>query len=218
MEHQKLLILAPLGIVLGVVVILMILPPISSVQPPPLSTTTASMQSPPLSTTTTSVQPPPLPLEQRIAPLILDSITKYEVQFLDGTVLRTRVEAGQTITLTLGERLVEIQLEPNELRAPEYVATLPPEQREVFTYKGTVVGEPDSSVRLSLRPNVVRGYIIMGLEWWFIEPLTNFGDPATVDAPINTHIIYRTRDVKFTADLSNDVITTTSNPESNSTA
>ena len=160
-----------------------------------------------------STRPPssissPLTLEQQVRSLVHPAITKYHVQLLNGSPLREEVDAGRTITLIIVNQQFTLDLEPNDLLDPAYAATLSEEARDIGTYQGVVVGELDSSVALSLRPNVVKGFIRVGMERWFIEPLTNFGDPATVGAPVNTHIIYLAADVDMSSvNLTDDVNT-----------
>ena len=140
-----------------------------------------------------------------MAPLIHTSITSYHVQLLNGSPLRAEVDAGRTIMLNIDNQQYELALEPKKsLFDPTYAETLPEEVRDLVFYKGIVVGMSDSSVSLSLRLNVVRGSIRTGSVRWYIEPLTNFGDPASVDAPVNTHIIYRASDVVMNVVCGND--------------
>jgi len=156
-------------------------------------TTSIPKSSIPISTRPiTSVQKQNLTLKERIAPLVSDKLKDYEVEIWDGAIFRANVEAGKTITLSFANLTFELKLTPHDLYAP---STTP---HDVSTFKGKIVGNPNSSVRLSLRTNVVRGFIHTGgNDYWYIEPLKNFGDPASVDAPINTHVIYRLEDVIY---------------------
>lgn len=99
---------------------------------------------------TPSVSKPLTPREQ-VAASIPPEITAYDLVELDPLALRAEVEAGNPITLPFGDQQFELKLVFNDLLSSEYRAEVPPEVANVGTYRGKVVGDPDSWVRLSLR-------------------------------------------------------------------
>ena len=148
-----------------------------------------------------------LTLAQRAASVIPTNIRAYNLVELDGAALRAEVELGQTITLPLDNRQFEVQLVPNNLLAAEYAAQLEPTLQDTGTFKGTVVGDPYSIVRLSLREGLVRGYILTGSgDWYFIEPVRHYGDPTELGVPWNLHFTYKTTDVEFRPYNPNDML------------
>ncbi len=106
-------------------------------------------------------------------------------------------------SLVLGEKLSwEFNLEINDLKKgrdfktmvqkKDGVILLP--QRKSSTYKGTISGKPESSVRLSIRNDHISGLISVDGESYFIEPVSRYDDqPSDYD---DLFIIYNLRDLK----------------------
>ena len=63
---------------------------------------------------------------------------------------------------------------------------------EVKTFRGKIIGNPDSEIRLSVDENGVKGYIFDGETRFYIEPAAKFSTKAS----IKDHIIYKSEDKK----------------------
>lgn len=82
----------------------------------------------------------------------------------------------------MGERTFDLELEPNDVRAPNFRQRLHTQrgelikakESEVATFKGHVAGDPDSVVRLLILPDLIQGYIRTKDEWYFIDPLSKY--------------------------------------------
>ncbi|MCW5900119.1 MAG: PKD domain-containing protein [Flavobacteriales bacterium] len=102
-----------------------------------------------------------------------------------------------TLTLELGQAWQwTFTLEPNELRAPDYVATVagegPLPWSATSTYRGEILGDEGGQVRFSIRPDALLGRIVADGEERFIEPLHHF----TRGAPDGRIVVYTMDDVK----------------------
>ncbi|HEX5719063.1 MAG TPA: M12 family metallo-peptidase, partial [Thermoanaerobaculia bacterium] len=100
---------------------------------------------------------------------------------LDLAAAERAVRKTGHVQLELGGRLFDLELQPNDVRAPGYVeihhtrrGQVRARSSAVATFKGIVAGEPDSVVRLLILPDLLQGYIKSGEEWLFIDPLTKY--------------------------------------------
>ncbi len=125
---------------------------------------------------------------------VLDS---YHLAEWDTQALQREAQRDGRLSLPLPDGIVELRLEPYALRRPDmprYVtegATLRREQAlEPQHYRGTVVGQPDSDVRLTLSPTLAMGYVRRGASYVFLEPLIH---PGTERASV---LLYRDVDIK----------------------
>lgn len=117
---------------------------------------------------------------------------RWQGHELDLAKLHRRARVSGRIQLSVGDRSFDLQLEPNDLRAPGFRQILrgakgASEQKgtQVATFKGHIVGDPDSVVRLLILPDLIQGYIRTKDEWYFIDPLFKFvkgAPPAQVVA------------------------------------
>ncbi len=129
----------------------------------------------------------------------LDALLEaYQVADWDAAALQRQAAESGRVQLMLPEGLVNLRLEAYELRVPDmprYVAdggTLRRESaEEPQHFKGTVEGEPDSDVRLSLSSDLAVGYVRRGAAYVYIEPLVSYG--ARERAGV---VIYRDADLK----------------------
>jgi hypothetical protein len=131
-----------------------------------------------------SIAPPPL--------------RDFDLVELDPTQFEASAALGVPVTIAASDRVWELQVILYDLRAENYRAVaqtdlgsleLPLEP--VRSYKGTVIGNPDSVVRLALTDEGVEGYIRTSDDWVFIEPASRYRRYA---AP-SEHVLYRTEDV-----------------------
>lgn len=107
---------------------------------------------------------------------------------LDLAAVQRSVQRSGRVQLDLGGRLFDLELQPNDVRAPGYVeidrtarGPVRLKTAKAATFKGTVAGDPGSVVRLLILPGLLQGYIKTGKEWFFIDPLLKYakGRPAS---------------------------------------
>jgi hypothetical protein len=107
-------------------------------------------------------------------PVQAASPDSYNIELLDADALEDAVRKGRTCTLHYFGEEHELVLEPVNLRSSHFrvqsgsqatVLADPPR-----TYKGTIVGKPNSHVRLSTGIDGIRGCIRDEDGWTFIEP------------------------------------------------
>ncbi|MFL6260013.1 MAG: DUF4082 domain-containing protein [Thermoanaerobaculia bacterium] len=106
---------------------------------------------------------------------------RWETYELDLPALARQARNTGRVTLHSGGRVFDLELELNNLRAPGYkrvrqTSRGPVEEKPtpVATFKGYVVGDPDSIVRLLIQPDLFQGYIHTADEWIFIDPLRKY--------------------------------------------
>jgi hypothetical protein len=106
----------------------------------------------------------------------------YELLDLDLKSVAWQVETSGRMTLAVGGVARHLELEPVDLRAESFRATVTTvdgviERRlspAVHTYKGVVVDEPDSDVRLLIKDDMFFGYLRTSEGWLFVDPLGNY--------------------------------------------
>ena len=123
----------------------------------------------------------------------------YEELRLDPQAARQQVRASGRLTLRTFSHRFELQLELNDMRAPNYRAEevvngvkreLP--RLEVNTYRGTIDGMPGTDARFTLDGVKVEGMILTLDEAFFIEPARNYS--AAADE--SDYLLYRESDVR----------------------
>lgn len=106
--------------------------------------------------------------------------------------------SGRLSIVTLGHRF-DLQLQPNDLRAPNYravverdgrVEELPP--TPVQTYKGIVDGIPGTDARFTIDDTHVEGMILALDETYFIEPAQKYSPAARA----SDYLLYKASDVR----------------------
>lgn len=144
-----------------------------------------------------------LSLSNRIHP----SIKKFVRLRLRPLELKNLADRAQPISLQFGTREYQLSLSSTPLFDEFFElirVTSQGEQRErineVNTYSGTVAGDESSNVRLTITEYSVDGYVRVGKDWWFIEPLKKF----RLDADVDEFIAYRTADLTLRLDFGND--------------
>lgn len=97
----------------------------------------------------------------------------------------------------------DLVLEPNDLRAASYQAILYTDKGEeswayeLSTYKGYANQNNENEVRLTIKDDYVSGYISEGGELYYIEPVSQI----VKSSQSNDFVIYRTSDMKQTANI-----------------
>jgi len=126
----------------------------------------------------------------------------YSAFELPTATLDRQVRERGRVRIHLGNQIFDLALEPNDLRAPGYrevlmtaAGEMEQPARPLSTFKGTVVGDPDSIVRLTVLPHAFQGYIKTDEEWIFLDPLSNYG-PSWVPSLAGGVVVYREADVR----------------------
>ena len=109
-----------------------------------------------------------------------------------------QAKTSQIISFLTANRTFELSLTPHDLRSSRYIAedvtangTRRLEKAPVTTYKGKIVGETDSEVRLTMDDSGIEGYFSAGAERYFIESAKKYSDLAGV----GEFVVYRAEDV-----------------------
>jgi hypothetical protein len=106
---------------------------------------------------------------------------RWESYEIDLPALESQARGTGHVILHAGGRVFDIELELSDLRAPGFKSVRqtvrgPVQERPtpVATFKGHLAGEPESDVRLLIRPDLFQGYIRTAQEWIFIDPLRKY--------------------------------------------
>ncbi len=109
-----------------------------------------------------------------------------------------QAKASQTISISTSNKNFELSVTPRDLRSPRYFAEDTTEngvrkldKTPATTYKGKILGETDSEVRLTMDDSGIEGYFSAGAERFFIEPAKKYSGLATADE----FVVYRAEDV-----------------------
>lgn len=131
---------------------------------------------------------------------LAQTLDRYEIIDIDLDLVLDQVRAHQPLRLQFYGLDLQLSLVLNPMRSPDYKAMVWSEEGRVevpagepATYKGLVVGIPDSRVRLTIIPEWLSGNIRLPDTWFWIEPLSNY-EP---EAPRGRHVVYRTVDTNF---------------------
>lgn len=154
---------------------------------------TTPAEGPPKLLAATSAVPP-----SSVAKILDSLLYDYRVLDLPLAAIDRQVRSTGRLHLRLGDRTLDLTLEQNDLRAEGYRAVLVKEHEieelhpPIGTFRGVVVGDPDSVVRLSVLPDRFEGYVRTADAWLFVDPLDRFApgaDPARV-------VVYRDVDAR----------------------
>ena len=105
----------------------------------------------------------------------------YQIFELDLRTIDRRVRSHGALDLHLGNRSFPLKLEENDLRSADFrwvelrrdgLRDLEP--GPVTTFRGTVAGDPDSVVRLTVTPELFTGFIYTGDEMFYVDPVADF--------------------------------------------
>lgn len=123
----------------------------------------------------------------------------YDVVELPLAALNQQAKAQGRLALLLRNRVYQLELAPNDLRAAGYRevlivggATVEHSPGPVVTFAGRVAGDPESIVRVTAARRMFTGYIRTGDEWIFIDPLREY----VPGAPARLAVVYREADVR----------------------
>src|SRR5215471_482915 len=126
--------------------------------------------------------------------------TNHEELSLDARVVAQQVRASGRVELLTGAHDFQLQLQPNDLRAPNYRAeevdadgvTRATAMPGVSTYKGNVMGVWGSDARFTVRDEQIEGMIITPTGSYFVEPAQRYSSSA---AP-SDYLLYSAADVR----------------------
>lgn len=137
--------------------------------------------------------------------VLYEGFTRYELENVDPAALRRSVDAEQRIQLSIGGELRNLVLEPIELRGPSYVQTEVGDEGEielarepVSTFRGFVEGEPESDVRLFISSQMVKGYVEVESQRFYLDPAYQYDEGGGS----NRLVIYEDGDQRDEAGLS----------------
>ncbi|MFZ2070193.1 MAG: hypothetical protein WAV32_01045 [Halobacteriota archaeon] len=139
------------------------------------------------------------------------TIKVYSLVELNPTEILERINAGKSVNISFCGKPFELKLVLNNMRSADYKAYIKDENGvheieppEPATYKGEVVGDLNSTVRLTITPDWVSGSVSCDKGWYWIEPLNGY---KKAEAGTNiTHYTYKTTDTEFEIYLGDDVI------------
>lgn len=116
------------------------------------------------------------------------AFTKYEIGKLDAGDAVREVRSNRRLVLALADRTLELNLEPNDMRAANYRAvetnasgSYDLEPQPVRTYKGSIVGQPDTDARFTIDEHTVEGLILTADKEYFVESARKFSAAAAAD-------------------------------------
>ncbi|HBB94340.1 MAG TPA: hypothetical protein DC054_03025 [Blastocatellia bacterium] len=126
--------------------------------------------------------------------------TKHEDLNIDPHVVAEQVRTNGRVSLVTPAHDFELQLSPNDLRAPNYRAeevdadgvTRATPMAGVLTYKGNVEGVWASDARFTVTDTAVEGMIVTPGQSFFVEPARKYSSSA---APTD-YLIYTADDVR----------------------
>jgi hypothetical protein len=126
--------------------------------------------------------------------------SRHEDLTLDPHAAVERVKGSGHLSIVTATHDFEIQLRPNDLRAPRYRAeevvaggwTRKVAMPEVNTYKGSVEGSAGTDARFTLDGDHVEGMIITPQDSYFIEAARKYSAAAGA----NDYLLYKASDVR----------------------
>lgn len=135
-------------------------------------------------------------------------ISSYKLAKHDATNIKQQIDNKKNISITLGNNTYDLGLVPNPTRSDDFKAVLavngkhievPLEQ--VNTYKGIVIGQDFSDLRITISRDGISGFIkTENDDKFYIEPLRNFKP----DANRLDHVVCAAKDIKNYFELGDD--------------
>jgi hypothetical protein len=112
----------------------------------------------------------------------LDSLFyRWDSYELDLPAIERQARENGRLKLQVGGRLFDLELQPNDLRAPGFTTVrqtrrgaVKEKPSPVATFQGHVSEDPESIVRLLIMKDFLQGYIRTQDEWIFIDPLLKY--------------------------------------------
>lgn len=124
------------------------------------------------------------------------TFTNFEVTSPDAQRSQGEIES---VRLRAAGRNLELVVWKNDLLSPQYRAentsamgTVPIERPLVNTYRGRIMGEVESEVRLTIDNGEIEGFFDIGSDRYFVEPAKRYSDSAA-DAQ---SVVYKEQDVR----------------------
>ena len=127
-------------------------------------------------------------------------LSSYELIRMEPGEIEQQVRTTGELRLRFDETDFYFNLEPHDMRAPDYRAvetgpggvtrTLPP--HPVFTFKGVLAGREDTRGRFNLVDGGVEGVVYAPEGWVYVEPLRNY----LPSAPAGELVVYSHSDIK----------------------
>ena len=127
-------------------------------------------------------------------------LSSYEVIRMEPGAIEQQVRTTGELRFRFNETDFYFNLEPHNMRAPNYLAvetgpggvrrTLPPQP--VHTFKGVLAGREDTRGRFNLTDGGVEGVVYAPEGWYYVEPLRNY----LPSAPAGELVVYRHSDIK----------------------
>jgi len=125
------------------------------------------------------------------------SFNRFTIVRINNAEALKKAESGTPFKIQIGERNFQFVLKPNDVRTAHYTAqysdndgrhSLP--RGKVFTFQGTIIGEPNSLVALTVDGTKTEGYLATESEGFFIESAEKYSSGAGGD----DKVIYRVED------------------------
>ncbi len=132
-------------------------------------------------------------------------LQKYEMVSLDPANVARKARGEGRLTIEAGIDSYDVVLEPRDLRAADYRAVETLEDgstRElpaapVNTFAGHLAGENGAVARFSIDDNALSGFVMVGGDRLFVEPLSTF---SLAGGPTD-YVVYRGSDIRPEAEV-----------------
>jgi PKD repeat protein len=140
--------------------------------------------------------------DQQLYPELGKQFTSYQIIQADAASISSQLRASQRggrTTLKINEGTAwHMNLENSNLISEDYMVTVATENGLVRTIgctalpmKGSVEGHPGSEVSLTFNNDFIYGYIRLGMQMYYIEPLYHF----VKNADKGSFVVYSVRDI-----------------------
>lgn len=122
---------------------------------------------------------------------------KYNIVKIDNQEALKKAKNQEPFKFDIDGKNFQFILIPNEIRSKEYTAeytdesgihTLP--KAELFTYRGTLIGEKDSILAFTVDGKITEGFFSIGRENYYLESAKKYSSYATDDEKV----VYQTED------------------------
>ncbi len=125
------------------------------------------------------------------------SFNKFSVVKINNRAAFGKAKSGTPFKIQINEKNFQFILKPNDIRSSDYKAEYTDNngrhslsRGEVFTYTGTIIGEPNSLVALTVDGTKIEGYLATEDEGFFIETAKKYSSRAKND----DQVIYQVKD------------------------
>ena len=134
-----------------------------------------------------------------------NSFSKFKLIRIETEAARQKIQSRQSLIIPTADRNYELNLTPRDLRTRNYRAEETSadgvralERSQVTTFKGTIEGETESQVRLTIDAGKIEGYFLTRNEKFYIEPASNYSRLAAAE----DLIVYQEKDFLRTETVS----------------